>query len=324
MKTATKVTSIAAACGAGALGLALIGMGTGVGAQFTDSAVANAHLAVGTFGCTLSSSDPSVAITNSGHTANVTLPTIESSAPGSESVPLTVKNSGSIPLVVNWTVTHSGKIFSSGRVTPLPIVSGYQLSTGATANYAIGAKWTELQNDDLGTSGMATYTASCVEPQNTNSNLRLFKDTNGATATFDNGNLVLGMPANDNGYAGAAVVNAPSTLPAAAPTFSTDNYNSGSPRFVISFGNTDTAFGYPSNAMQGSNNWDYNIGGVQKSGQTYTQVMTAAGAEAVTEVDVLMDGDQTTAASPPATVTQTDTISCINYGGSLLGSGTCS
>lgn len=163
MRTASKMTRVAAACGAGALGLALIAMGSGVGAAFTDTATANARIAIGTFGCTLSSTDGNVIISNNGHTADVTLPTIQGSAPGTEKAPLTVTNTGSIPLAVNWTVTQVG----TTSVTALPVASGLAINSGNHRTYDIGFSWNELHNSDLGQGGTVTYSASCVEVPST-------------------------------------------------------------------------------------------------------------------------------------------------------------
>ena len=168
MRTASKMTSVAAACGAGALGLALIAMGSGVGAAFTDSATANANIATGTFGCQLSSTDLSVVISNNAHTATVDLGTISSSAASSKTAPVTVTNTGAIPLVTSWGETTLGNILDgSGAISAVPAAAGVPLATGATQTVNIGFQWSQLSNSDLNRSGTAQYTVSCNEAPNT-------------------------------------------------------------------------------------------------------------------------------------------------------------
>ncbi len=166
MRAISKMTRVAAASGAGALGLALIAMGSGVGASFTDSAAANAKIATGTFGCQLSSTDSSVVITNGGHTATVDLGTINSSAASSKTAPVTVTNTGSIALATAWSEATTGNILGgSGAISPAPTAAAAALGAGATQTVNIGFEWTELQNSDLGRSGTAVYTVSCSETQ---------------------------------------------------------------------------------------------------------------------------------------------------------------
>ena len=87
----------------------------------------------------------------------------------------------------------------------------------------------------------------------------------------------------------------------------------GSPRWLIYFSDGNHAFGYPSNAPAGTGNmWGVNNG----TPGSYAALVVAESAATVTEVDIVMDADQ----APPST----STISCINYNGSLLGTGTCS
>jgi len=161
MRSVTKLTSTIAAVGAAALGVGLISLGTGVGAQFTDSGTANANIAVGTFSCQLSSTDSSVLISNNGHTATVDLGTITSSAAGTKTAPVTVTNTGSISLATTWSETTTGYLTSA--FTAIPAAAGVTLAAGAAQTVNIGFSWTELQNTDRGRSGTATYTVTCGE-----------------------------------------------------------------------------------------------------------------------------------------------------------------
>ncbi len=164
----SKMTRVAGAIGAGAIGLALLAMGSGVGASFTTSATANANIATGTFNCQLTSTDSNVVISNNGHTATVDLGTINSSAASSRTAPVTVTNTGSIPLVTSWSETTGGNILGgSGAISPAAAAAGVQLAAGATQTVNIGFQWTELQNSDLGRSGTAVYTVTCGEVPST-------------------------------------------------------------------------------------------------------------------------------------------------------------
>jgi len=168
VRTASKVTRVAAACGAGALGLALIAMGSGVGAALTDSATANASINTGTFGCELSSTDSNVVISANKHTATVDLGTISSSAASSKTAPVTVTNTGAIPLATSWSETTTGNILGgSGAISAVPAAAGVPLAAGAAQTVNIGFQWNELSNSDLGRSGTAQYTVSCNEAPNT-------------------------------------------------------------------------------------------------------------------------------------------------------------
>jgi hypothetical protein len=82
------------------------------------------------------------------------------------------------------------------------------------------------------------------------------------------------------------------TPPATAPTFTTDNYNSGSPRWVMEFSDGTTLFGYPSQADLGSSNWE----NITSAGGTYVSYTTAlsevAADSSLTGVFVVEDTDQ--------------------------------
>jgi len=104
-------------------------------------------------------------------------------------------------------------------------------------------------------------------------------------------------------------------LPASAvgtttePTFSTDNYASGSPRFFVTLSDGNTLWGYPSNAGLGSSgsqlSWAINNGNTYLS---WSDVQASAEAGAtVTGADIIADGDQA-----PGT---TDSITGLSFDG---------
>ena len=151
MKLGRTITTVAV----GGAALALIG--AGVASTFTDSGSATEKISVGTFGCALSSTDPSVNIV--GNSISITLPTILSSQAGSETAPFTLTSTGSIPAYATWSASQTGNL--SGRFTPLAAPAAAALT--APENATGGFSWTELQSADLGTSGAVVYTATCSE-----------------------------------------------------------------------------------------------------------------------------------------------------------------
>ena len=154
MKLGRTITTLAV----GGAALALIG--AGVASTFTASGTATEKISVGTFGCTLSSTDPSANI--SGNSVSVTLPTILSSQAGSETAPFTLTSTGSIPAYATWTASQTGNL--SSRFTPLAAPAAATLPTSGSHEDATGGfSWTALTSDDLGTSGAVVYTATCNE-----------------------------------------------------------------------------------------------------------------------------------------------------------------
>jgi hypothetical protein len=89
------------------------------------------------------------------------------------------------------------------------------------------------------------------------------------------------------------------------PTFSTDHYNSGSPRYYITLSNGDTLWGYPPNAgLNGSDfAWAINNGNAY---QTWNEIQAAEGSATVTGAYVIADADQA-----PGTV---DVITGLSFG----------
>jgi hypothetical protein len=93
----------------------------------------------------------------------------------------------------------------------------------------------------------------------------------------------------------------------AEPTFTTDNYAAGSPRFFITLNDGDTLWGYPPNSgLNGGTDFAWAI----NNGNTYltwSQVQAAEGSAHVTSAEVIADGDQA-----PGT---TDAITCLSFNG---------
>ncbi len=151
----------------GAVGaLALVGVG--VNSSYTGAVSAVEHQSVGTFGCTLTSTDPNAVIVNSGQSSTLTdsLGPILSSASSYAYSNFTLTNTGSMPLYVSWTATPSGTIAwqPSGRIGYTPAPANETLAPGATeSDLSAGFSWATLTNADLGTSGAVTYAASCRE-----------------------------------------------------------------------------------------------------------------------------------------------------------------
>jgi hypothetical protein len=116
-------------------------------------------------------------------------------------------------------------------------------------------------------------------------------------------------------FAEVKLVNPPAVAPVTAPTFTTDNYAAGSPRWVLEFSSGCDLFGYPtgnSTFPTGDlNTWSVNgatgCGHTLAPYTTYALALAAAGSTHVTSAYIVADGDQA-----PGT---TDTISDIMYGG---------
>ncbi len=157
-----------AAVGAvGALGL----VGVGVNSSYTGAVSAVEHQSVGTFGCTLSSTDPN-AVGNGTNAVTINLPPIRASGSGNYENDLTVHNAGTITTVVHWTEATGGTIvwqptgrmgYAAGTVAD-PMSTDLTLAGGASHTYsAVGFMWAELTNADLGQTASVTYTANCGE-----------------------------------------------------------------------------------------------------------------------------------------------------------------
>jgi hypothetical protein len=80
----------------------------------------------------------------------------------------------------------------------------------------------------------------------------------GASAVWDTAGDPVLTPGTPSGstYAEMTINSPPSTAPSAAPTFTTNNYASGSPHWFIQFAGGDSMLGYPSNSGLGASNWE--------------------------------------------------------------------
>jgi hypothetical protein len=185
---------------------------------------------------------------------------------------------------------------------------GKQKAAGAGAKLAMGGILVSAAL--AGTAGAASAAPVHTLPAT------LSASGTGAHASW-NGNdsvkLTVGSPSGT--YAQVALANPPATAPATAPSFSTDNYAAGSPRWVIEFSSGCDLFGYPtgnSTFPAGDlNNWQVNgatgCGTTLAQYTTYALAVAAAGSTRVTGAFIVADGDQA-----PGT---TDTITAIQYDG---------
>jgi predicted ribosomally synthesized peptide with SipW-like signal peptide len=146
-----KRAAIALAAGGAALGLITMG----VGASFSDSAIATETIHVGTFGITVTSTTPGASVV--GNTVTVTLPSdIQSSAPGTAPMVFTVKSTGSIPALVH--VVKSSTLTTPFYDLMLSAPADVTLAQNATANYSGGIGWSELFQANEGQVVTVTYT----------------------------------------------------------------------------------------------------------------------------------------------------------------------
>lgn len=138
------------------------------------------------------------------------------------------------------------------------------------------------------------------------------------SATWDAaGNPVLTVGSDTpNTSAYATITPASSEVPASEPTFTTDHYNAGSPRWYMLLSNGAGLF---SNQSGEGSGWEYNTGsGWQGYGDTYAQAVTAAeerdSTVTVSKVQIVADGDQAPGTS--------DTVTNVSYDGQTIGGGT--
>ena len=132
------------------------------------------------------------------------------------------------------------------------------------------------------------------------------------------GDLLLKVGSGSSTFAEATVASVPTAAPTTAPTFATDNYSSGSPRWFINFSGGDGLRGYPSNAGLGADNWQVTSPAtgdchVASSFVTYTAALASIPsgcAGNVTAAGIIADGGQASGT--------TDTITNINYAGMTL------
>ena len=151
----------------GALSIGLIG--TGVQAAFAEGRGGD-KIQSGTLACRLSSTDPRAVISSAGHTVTVKMPAIVTSMAGSDLSNVSVVNSGSVPMIVQWTEQTSGTIMwqPHGSMRYLIGTANNRLSAditlapGARHSYdGLGFQWASLTNADLGKTATVTYTAQC-------------------------------------------------------------------------------------------------------------------------------------------------------------------
>ena len=147
----------------GAFGLMIGLVGGGVSAAFTDQVTAAEHINVGTFACKITAATPTTGtplpvIAADGKSVSYTPSNILSDVAGSKPFSFTVKNMGSIPMVLTVTQTALTAPFSSILVDPVAPVT---LASGDTTVYAAGIAWTELGNPNINQVVQITYTVAC-------------------------------------------------------------------------------------------------------------------------------------------------------------------
>jgi Ricin-type beta-trefoil lectin domain/Putative Ig domain len=178
------------------------------------------------------------------------------------------------------------------------------------------------------TLGLAAGTLALSVPANaaTNLGVTLSASGSGASATWDSAGdpvLTVGTPSSTT-FAKAQINSVPTAAPASAPSFDTNAYGAGSPRWVIQFANGDSLFGFPANAGLEANSWlVVPAASGLCEGMTHAQDDTYLNALAfiqnagcggnVTAAYIVADGDQAAGTS--------DTITNISYDGETLAPG---
>jgi len=149
----------------------------------------------------------------------------------------------------------------------------------------------------------------------------------GASATWDSAGdpvLTVGTPSSTT-YAKAQINSVPTAAPTSEPSFDTNAYSAGSPRWVIQFADGDSLFGYPANSGLEGNNWEVvpAASGAcaaltdKPQDDTYTHalafIQNAGCGGNVTAAYIIADGDQAAGTS--------DTITNISYDDETLAPG---
>ena len=156
------------------------------------------------------------------------------------------------------------------------------------------------------TAPIAAATASATPPQTV-----LFKASNdGSSAGWASGPgsaIKLSVGPNLGSYALVELKHHAGTAVSglSEPTFSTDNYNAGSPRYYITLSNGDSLWGYPPNTQLNSSDFEWAINN-GNSYQSWGSVQAAEPGANVTGVEVIADGDQ---------MNTTDTITSLTFDG---------
>ena len=160
----------------GALASVAVGVGLlggGVYATLADSVAATDSVNVANgVACSLSTTDTNAVVNGNSITINV--PEIQVWT-GSYLHDVTVKNSGSGSVLVNWTATPQISMAGGGDIqntlaTSSPtMTNNITLAGGASQKYtSVGVKWESLQNQDEGATAQIVYTAHCSEAAESN------------------------------------------------------------------------------------------------------------------------------------------------------------
>jgi ricin-type beta-trefoil lectin protein/putative Ig domain-containing protein len=148
----------------------------------------------------------------------------------------------------------------------------------------------------------------------------------GASATWDSAGdpvLTVGSPSSTT-YAQMQINSVPTAAPSSAPSFTTSNYNAGSPRWEIQFADGDALWGYPAQSDLGSSNWQVIpassgacAGLTEKGDATYPNalafIQNAGCGGNVTAALIIATGEQVAGTS--------DTITNVSYNGETLAPG---
>ena len=148
----------------------------------------------------------------------------------------------------------------------------------------------------------------------------------GASAVWNSAGdpvLTVGSPSSTT-YAQMQINGVPTAAPTSAPSFTTSNYNAGSPRWEIQFANGDALWGYPAQSDLGSSNWQVIpassgacAGATEKGDVSYTTalafIQNAGCAGNVTAALIIATGEQVAGTS--------DTITNVSYNGETLAPG---
>ncbi|HEY1705660.1 MAG TPA: putative Ig domain-containing protein [Trebonia sp.] len=181
----------------------------------------------------------------------------------------------------------------------------------------------------LGAAILAPGTAKAAPAESNPLEVTLSQSSDGAQAAFNaQGDITLKTGTNSSStYAQAEVTDiSDAAAPTTPPSFTTDNYTAGSPRWVLELANGNRVYGYPSQLGSGATDdftgpqWEAAGTGVTDTHgeyETYQQALSDAGdaneSVIVTHADLVADGDQAA-----GTV---DTLTGVTYSGQTLDHG---
>jgi hypothetical protein len=308
------LSGIVAVGGVAALGAGLISSG-GIGASWTDGHTATANISTASLSCALGSPTDRVQTSIESSTegnATIDLDPITRSDSGTRTAPVTVTNTGDVPIQVTWQKEESGGLLTSQGIPFYSYtINGTMLTPGQAQNADIGFHWDSLPNDAEGLSATVTYKITCLETPTAPSGLTPFYRY-GGSAYYDGTAIQLAtgpnVPSNQVSTAGVYFdgVTAGSTLPDIEPNFTATGSVGTWPKMQIRLSDGTVLL-----KTAGASAWSASNAGIWfgQSGTTWANITTDLPAGVTVQRAYIQ------AQNPGFT----GSITCINYANAVLG-----